>query len=240
MMNIEILKQVGLTNTEIKIYLALFELGPSLASKIAGKASVERAVTYHILENLIKKGIVGYVIKENRKYFSSTNPEKLLDLLKEKEIAVKEIIPELKRLRLPLKEEPSIEVYKGKEGLKTVLNDVLDEKKDYLIIGYTGAAERLVKYWFAHWQRRRVKLRIKRKVLFPFLMKGQESLKYPLTQSKFLPKNYSTPASTLIYGTDKILIFLPIQEDFTGIVIKSKEVWNSYKNTFDILWKMSK
>jgi sugar-specific transcriptional regulator TrmB len=34
-MDTEILKDLGLTNTEIKIYLALFELGPSLASKIS-------------------------------------------------------------------------------------------------------------------------------------------------------------------------------------------------------------
>src|SRR3989338_501596 len=118
MMNTEIFKQVGLTNTEIKIYLALFEVGPSLASKIASKANVERAVTYNILENLIKKGIVGHVIKENRKYFSAAAPEKLLDLLKEKEEAVKEIIPELDKLRQPLAEKPVVEVYQGVEGLK--------------------------------------------------------------------------------------------------------------------------
>ena len=48
-MNTDILKEIGLTDTEIKVYIALLEQGESLASKISGKAEVERAVTYHIL-----------------------------------------------------------------------------------------------------------------------------------------------------------------------------------------------
>ena len=236
----DVLKQLGLTNTEVKIYLALFELGPSLASGIADKTKVNRAVTYHVLENLIKKGIVGYVIKENRKYFSAAAPKKLLDLLKVKEEAVKEIIPELDKLRRPLTEKPVVEVYQGVEGLKTVLNDILDEGTDYFVIGYTGAATRLAKFWFSHWQTRRAKMKIKRFVLFPNKMKDHEATKYPLTAARFLPPHYETPTSTFIYGNDKVLIFLPVEDDFTGISIQSKGVWKSFKNTFEFLWKISK
>ena len=53
-MNVEILKEIGLTETEVKIYIKLLELGPSLASGISKKANVERAVTYHILEGYYK------------------------------------------------------------------------------------------------------------------------------------------------------------------------------------------
>jgi len=239
-MNTEILKELGLTSTEIKVYIGLLRLGPSLASKIGEKADVERAVTYHVLAKLIKKGVVGYVIKENRKYFSATDPEKLLDLLKEKEESIKDIIPQLKALKEPQMEEPIVEVYKGKEGLKTALNDVLDEGKDYFIIGYTAAATRLVKHWFAHWHRRRIKLKIKRNILFPDYMKNEDVTRYSLTRGKFLPKGYATSASTIIYGKDKVLVFLPTKEDFTGIIIKSKEVWESYKSTFDVLWGSTK
>src|SRR3989344_1841487 len=238
-MNIEIIKELGLTNTEIKVYLALFKIGLSLASKISKEAQTERAVTYHILHKLISKGIVSYVIKENRKYFSATDPEKLLDILKNKEEAVRELIPQLKALKLPIKEEPIIEVYKGIEGLKTVLNDILDERKDYYMIGYTGEASKRGKYWFTHWMRRRIKMKIKRNILFPDDWKGKKETMFPLTKKRFLPKGYVTPVSTFMYGIDKVLIFLPTEDDFTGIIIKSKEVWKAYRNTFDILWKIS-
>jgi len=239
-MNTDVLKEVGFTNTEIKIYLALFELGSSLASKIGKKAKVERAVTYHILEKLIKKGIVNYVIRENRKYFSAAGPEKLLDILKEKEESIKEIIPYLKGIKQPFKDEPTIEVYKGLEGLKTVLDDVLDEGKDYFILGYTGEASKMGKHWFTHWMKRRIKMGITRTVLFPYEWRGRKETMLALTKKRFLPMGYITPVSTFVYGNDKVLIFLPTKEDFTGIIIKSREIWEAYKNTFNALWKIAK
>src|SRR3989344_5764194 len=98
-MNTEILKELRLSNTEIKVYITLLELGPSLASKLSQKSKVERAVTYHILEKLIRKGLVSYVVRENRKYFSAAEPEKLKDLIKEKEASLNELIPELMKLK---------------------------------------------------------------------------------------------------------------------------------------------
>lgn len=73
-------------------------------------------------------------------------------------------------------------------------------------------------------------------------MEKKAALKFPLTNVRYLPKKYTAPAkaSTIIYGTDKTLIFLPLQDDFAGIVIKNKEVHNSYRDFFDILWKQAK
>jgi sugar-specific transcriptional regulator TrmB len=192
------------------------------------------------LYKLIHKGIVGYVIKENRRYFSAADPEKLLDVLKEKEEAVKELIPQLRSFKTSVKQEPTIEVYKGIEGLKTSLNDILDEGKDYYIIGYTGEAAKRTKHWFPHWTRRRIRAKLRRHILFPHNFREKKETLLPLTRKRFLPKGYVTPVSTFMYGRDKVLIFLPTKEDFTGIIIKSKEVWEAYRNTFDILWNISK
>jgi len=145
-MNTEILKELGLTNTEIKVYLTLLELGQSLASKISQIANVERAVTYHILEKLIKKGLVSYVIKENRKYFSSAEPKTLKYLLKEKEASLNDLIPELIKLKKQEDQPLFIEVFRGKEGFKTVMEDLIQEKKSYYIIDYTGKGPEIAKF----------------------------------------------------------------------------------------------
>src|SRR3989338_7576065 len=139
-MNTEVLADLGLTNTEIKVYLSLLELGPSLASVVSKKASVERAVTYHILEKLIRKGIVSYCIQENRKYFNALEPNHLKDLLAQKESLLNELIPDLIKLRKDEHMPLSVEVFRGKAGLKTVLDDIIRYRKPYYIIGYTGKA----------------------------------------------------------------------------------------------------
>ncbi len=240
-MNTEILKEMGLTETEIKVYVSLLEQGESLASKISEKANVERAVTYHILEKLIKKGIVSYVIKENRKYFSAAEPEKLKSLLREKEDLLNELIPELAKLKKSEEQPLSIEVFKGKEGFKTVMEDLIRDKKPYYIIGYTGKSPEISGFWYIHWNKRRVKNKVKRYLLIHKGDENIEALKYPLTEAKILPEQavQESKTSIIIYSENKVLLFLPLEE-FAGIRIKNKEVHDSYKEYFNLLWKLAK
>lgn len=240
-METEALKEIGLTDTEIKVYVTLLQEGQSLASAISEKSKVERAVTYHILEKLMRKGLVSYVIRENRKYFNAAEPEKLKDLLKEQEAALNDIIPELTKLKKQDNQQISIEVFRGKEGFKTVLDDLIRDKKPYYIIGYTGAGSEIAEFWYKHWNKRRIKNKVHRYLL---LNKGNEELKaleYPLTSIKILPYSaiHESKSSIIIYGDDKVLLFLPIEE-FAGIRIKNKEIHNSYKEYFSLLWKLAK
>ena len=70
-MDISILEDLGLTNAEIKTYLALLELGTTSAGNLIKKLSMHRAAVYDIIELLINKGLVSYIIKANRKYFEA-------------------------------------------------------------------------------------------------------------------------------------------------------------------------
>ncbi len=238
------LKEMGLTNNEINVYLVMLKEDENLASAIADKTKINRSLVYTILNSLINKGIINYVIKENRKYFRAGDPKKILDIVEEKEQLLKKqkekiigIIPDLRKLKSPKKEEFTIEIYRGVEGFKTVLGDILKEKKDYQMIGYTNVGYKITRFWFEHWHKKRIKLKIKRKVLFPNKFKGHENTKIPLTEARFLPKDYLTPTSIVLYGK-KAIIFLPMENDFAGIIIKSKEIIESFKNQFNVLWNL--
>ena len=63
-------------------------------------------------------------------------------------------------------------------------------------------------------------------------------LKYPLTNARVMAST-SSKSSIIIYGDDKVLLFLPI-EDFAGIMITNKETHVAYKVYFNLLWKQSK
>ena len=196
-METEILEQMGLNKRESETYIALVELGSSLASVVADKTKINRSVTYGILEGLIRKGFVSYVIRENRKYFTATNPEKLMNLLKERERRLKEVIPELLALQtIQPKGKEKVEIYKGKEGLKTVM-DMLVKEGDFLNLGYTGMPPKILKHWYTHWDKRRLKKRVHRTALAnpaakPFISKLK------LTKVRYLPKDISMPLSIFI------------------------------------------
>ncbi len=246
-MDILILKEIEMTDNEIKVYLVMLEEDESLASTIAEKTKINRSLMYTILNNLIEKGMVSYIIKENRKYFRATDPEKILNVLKEKEDRIKEqeeqikrIIPDLRKLKLPKKEEVKVEIYRGKEGNKTLLDDILREGKDYLCLGYSALSSEVISYYFAHWHKKRVKLGIKRRIITKEQMRGHKAMRYGLTTARYVPDVLNIPISTMIYG-NKVWIMLPVDRgDQVSILIESKNIAYSYRNYFSLLWKIAK
>ncbi|GAG85409.1 unnamed protein product, partial [marine sediment metagenome] len=62
-MNKEILRKIGLANSEIEIYIDLLTHGDSLASEISNRVKISRTYIYDSIKNLIDKGFIAYVIK---------------------------------------------------------------------------------------------------------------------------------------------------------------------------------
>ena len=52
-MDTKILEDIGLTNAEIKVYLALLELGVSGAGNIIEKSRLQSSVVHNTINNLI-------------------------------------------------------------------------------------------------------------------------------------------------------------------------------------------
>ena len=66
-MNEELLKEIGLTPGEIKVYTALLENDLSRTGKISKLSGVHTSKVYPILDRLIEKGLVSYIIENNVK-----------------------------------------------------------------------------------------------------------------------------------------------------------------------------
>ena len=63
------LKSVGFTSAEIKVFMALLELGSSTVTQIVEKSGTTSSKIYELLDKLIRKGLVSQVIKAGRKYY---------------------------------------------------------------------------------------------------------------------------------------------------------------------------
>jgi len=230
------LHESGFKENESKIYVALLELGPSNAGLISRKAGLHRRVVYDTIEMLIKKGLVGYILKNNIKLFQASNPEKILDNLKEKENSIQEILQEMVSLYTQTKEKEETNFYKGKNGLKTVFEDQLQTGKEIKIIGASQLAYEILQFYFKWFDQKRVKARIKTKIIFNETMKKP---KIPLSDIRYLPEKYSSPLAINIYG-DKVAIILWSKENPLAIVIKNKEISEGYNKYFELMWKASK
>jgi len=232
-MDKKILERVGLSQGEIEVYITLLKLGSALVSKISQETGLHRTNIYDTLEKLREKGLVAYVIQENRKYFSASHPDKLLDYIKEREAEIKNILPELKSYASFPRSESIVEVYKGKEGLKTVLKDILKEKQDYIVFEEEGYIEKVLPHFYPQFNKQLNKEKIRVKVL----TKDTKIAKRSLMEMRALPEFLSFPSATAVYGK-KVAIFV-WDEPYHAILIRSKQVAEGYRSFFRQLWKSS-
>ncbi len=228
------LQELGLSKIEAKVYLKLLELGPSRAGIIARKSGVHRRLVYDATDRLIKNGLIGYIIKNNRKYFEAVNPEKLLANIKEKEERIVQLLPQLQAKFQTPKEVLETSFFTGINGLKTIFEDQLASAKEILIIGASPIANEILRFYFHWYDKRRKEKKIHVKMILSASFK-KEFKKIPLTQIKYLPKEYETPTAINIYNNNVAVILW--SKNPLAILIKQKEIADGYRKYFDLLWE---
>lgn len=243
-MNLEILRKIGLSEGEIKVYRAVLEIGLSPINKIHEKTGIERRNIYDILNKLIEKGLISYIDENKKRTFQITNPNKLISYLEErkkeldhsKELIEKEI-PSIMEKFQSKKYETKAEVFRGIEGIKAIFEDTLNYSETYWI-GGGRYLPKMYPEWFFGWTKKRTQKKVKWKYLMRHELK-KEYKPLPLEEIKFLPVEFSgSPTVTAVYG-NKVVQFI-FGEELFAFAIDSKELAENYKKYFDYLWKIAK
>ncbi|MBT4540468.1 TrmB family transcriptional regulator [Candidatus Woesearchaeota archaeon] len=249
-MDISHLKEAGLTDGEIKVYLALLELGSSTTGPIIEKSRIARSIIYQILEKLMQKGLVSYITKDKTKYFQASSPGKILEFIENREILLKEnkkkVEEMLPQLLLHQKMQPKSEanIYTGFKGLRTAHEHTYQKLKKGEFYYYLGIPASQPEEQHLYWQRdhvKRIKTGIKCKLLFNKDTKNniiKNRTSYKGVNARRMPVDLTTPAMFLIYK-DTIVIFLqsPIA---MAVEIINQQVADSMKQYFDYFWDMTK
>lgn len=245
-MDTEVLGKIGLTKNESKLYLALLEVGSGTASTLVKRTGFHRSYIYDILDKLIDLGLVSFTIKNNKKYFNAENPERILKILEsrkqeinETERKINKILPELIKRQGVAVWKQEAKIFVGKEGIKSILEDILKIRKDFVAFGAEGKFKGLFRWYFDNWQIKRTKLKLKYKIIYNNKLKGRRPVrKQKLVETKFLPEKYDFPATTIIYGDNVGIIIWDVNP--IGFVLESKEVVKSFMNYFNLIWKIAR
>src|SRR3989344_1634048 len=232
MVDIEKLRGIGLSDSEAKIYLTLLKLGEATVAEISKNSGLHRTNIYDSLEKLKAMGIVAFLLKENKQFFRATDPESLLNYLKEQEEVVTKMIPELKEIRPKIPENVTVEVFKGKQGMKSVLKDILVKNEEVLGYSISGQLRKFLPEFAEYYLREQTKHQIKHRVIFTEKTIPPPSKFY---QIKYLPKEFKSVTINLCYND--ILLNLIWEPEMIAIRIKSKQLADSFKKHFEFLWK---
>ena len=250
-MDIKILKQIGLTDGEIKVYLALVGVGETTTGPLVKESGVSISKVYPILSRLSKKGLASYIKKGGVKYFKAADPGRLLvylqeqqEDLKQQEKMLKQFIPQLMLKQQSVLTEETAQVFDGLRGIMTARERTLKIMKkgdEMWIVGVARTPyDRLISY-FPEYHRRRIAKGIRCKYLYnecarkPF---GEKSASYKLSEVRYMPKGMITHASMEIYA-DTVTIGLNSKKSFS-VVIQNQEVADSFRNYAKLLWSLAK
>src|SRR3989344_1812727 len=167
-MDISILEDIGLTGSEIKVFLTLLELGSSTAGNVVGKSGLQNAVVHRAFHSLIEKGLITYVFEGKIKQYQSIEPKLLLNFIDEKKQKLEKLLPELEAKRKLQKEKPKARIFQGIRGVKELLNLMLDSNsKEYLAYGGPQKAHELLEdFFWESFHRKRISKKIKAKLIF--------------------------------------------------------------------------
>ncbi len=249
-MNTEILKKLGLDGNEIRVYLALLEIGQTTTGPLVKKSSIPSSKIYHVLDSLIDKGIVSYIIEGKVKLFRANRPailRHLLDLREQETEKLKQelenILPSLDHEFLAEKKEYSVELLEGLRGIKTVYEISLDigQKGDVMYtMGYPILASQFLNAYFKDYHKRLVRRGLRAKILYDYdtwFYKKREPR--PHAEQRYLPQGIKTPAFIHVFK-EYVGIMVVTEKQKLCILIKNKEIANSYLHYFNLLWKLGK
>ena len=244
-MDTKILEEIGFTQKEIDVYMVMLTLKTSSVFEIMSQAKVSRQTIYEILQKLLDKGLVSYTIENNKKQYNVTNPKRLLSIISEQEIIFKEkgarlqaLLPDILKRYNENKQETKFELFIGKEGMKTVTNDILKVGEPNYVLDGEGRIFEFLKFYMPQFIKKRVKAGIASKVIYTESVR-KKKYEFQLSEYKYIPENYNSPLSIAIYGNNvNILIFS--EENPIAIHMKSKEIAHSFMNYFNLMWSIAK
>jgi len=232
----QVLQELNISNKEVEVYLALLISGSHGATAIAKKAKLNRVTTYHLLRSLQERGLVSYTIKSGVKYFQAVDPKAIYRILKEKEERFMDILPQLESMKESILEHPKVEVFEGKEGLKSIMDDWINTKQDIIGIG-SEALDETIGFYFPHFIKRRVKENIKIRIMFQKSKYAQQMRKKDrseLRETKII-KCGNLTTGVYVYGNRASFLTF-IKEQPLGLVIEDKSIVNTIKAMLELLW----
>lgn len=242
-MDTTILEDLGLTQAEIKTYLALLKLGSSTAGNILEKSGLQNSVVHRSLHALIEKGLISYILSGRRKIYQATDPNNFINFIEDKKVRFTQLLPELKNLQLFANQTTSAELFKGKKGISEMYISILNRGgKEYNTFGGGSRVtfDVMGDTWWRNLHRKRIDKKIKSRQLFDETLQkfGKELNKLPLTNIHFLPKEFEQLQETVILG-EQVGIAIFAQNPY-GVLIRDNAVAEGYRKQFELLWGMAK
>lgn len=243
------LKELGLSEFEIKLYTVSLLLGPSPLSKLSEHLGISRPNVYKIIKGLEQHGLVRF--SDRKKYartFMVESPTVVLEKLRKKrdragevDFHLTSVMPDLITLYRQGETPTKIKAIEGKDQFEKLSEMILEEANGTTeFFGSLTAAinSTSLETQKDYGERRARKGIMLRSLIFPD--KNLESFlginKKMMRELRFFKDMQPFPASFQIFA-NKVIIWQPKVP--MAILIEDENLALMFRNIFEVFWKQS-
>ncbi len=252
--NTQKLENMGLSQHEAKIYLALLELGRGTVTQISQAAQLNRTTGYDILERLSLYGLASRAGSgTKKKHYAAEPPVRLKQYLENKKSQadrrldeVGEVLSDLQGLYRK-ESKPVIKFFEGKEGIKNIYWHTLETKSTiYSLVDFSVYLPSYSQFG-KDYIKERARLNVKEKCL---MLKNQFGIDYwnevykhnknfqRVTEHRWLDKKFPfIPAAEVNIYDDIVMGVLVKPGENAAFEIQNPSFANSLKILFEIAWE---
>lgn len=243
----DIFIELGLNPNEAIIYEYLLKNGESPAGKIITKTPLKRGVTYNILADLVKKGLITQKIKNKVAFFSPNHPEKLRTFIESKENELNKAKNTLEANLSQIVSDfnlisgrPGVRYFEGIEGVKKVLWDSLNTKGEIFTYADIETIQTYIEKINQKYVETRDQLGIKKRAILldsPYARSYLGTYHRQITDMKFIDYQ-KFPFSPIVEIYDNKVSYVTLTDDIKiGVIIEDKNINQLHRSLFEFTWQ---
>lgn len=239
-MDTRALEDIGLTNAEIKVYLALLALGTGKAGDILRRSGLQNSVVHLTLVKLVEKGLASFVRRAGVRHYQAADPHVIVKFVEAKKRELEALLPALVA-RQKRFERQEAQVFEGFPGFKSMLYQFIEDAEEgdeYLFFSfYTPKQEdyQEVFHFYEDFERERLARGMVVRGIAPESVRGRLGrrryenilfVKFPTLQNLSILRNK--------------VIMTPWDERQVSFLITSAELAANYRQYFYSIWNQYK
>jgi sugar-specific transcriptional regulator TrmB len=239
------LRSLGLTDEEIKIYLALLQYGTQSVAGIARLSKLGRGNCYHYIDKLREKGLISQSQQQKVKHFSAENPKVFINREVEKLNLAREVVPTLLAMTSKHPQRPKIEFFEGKEGIKSIFTRMVQHRHTEIVSfsNFERLARFLPDFLPEHFEQR-LQQNIKTRFISPRNPVAEQFRDqfFPAKFDERLLETFLIAEETFFFESDisifggSIAIMNLSAKEPVGVLIENPELYHTQKAIFDLAW----
>ncbi|MBI4250206.1 hypothetical protein HY622_01290 [Candidatus Uhrbacteria bacterium] len=238
------LQELGFSPKEVKVYLALLELGQAQITPLARKAGINRTTTYDVVSSLMREGLIHRVLDTKKETYKAHQPERIPQILErrieelaEKQSKATKMVAQLHLLASKAPGKPRVSIFEGAEGIKEMYEDTLLSREPIVSFSSTESLESFDQNYLHDYYQRRAKKKVFIRAIINDVKSAHEyqSLDKKLYRSLRIVPQEMMDIGPEVYVYDNKTAFFSLKERY-GVLIESADIATSLKKLYELAW----